>query len=363
MKIEIERCVLEGCFRQLAKLASPKSPSPLRKYIRCEVSGGDAKLYATDGEVEAMYHWHCDEGLQANFLIDPAKLNLRLCQEIVTFEIDDCKVKVNIGGGNRYEYTTPEWAPISQMAVDGSTTLQFAGEAVEELVAALVRARVAIDNEGASGRYALAGVCFTAIGGEWHVAGTDGRRCSVLPLGISTDCDASYILPDQLVGAILGVLTGAEGADITLAPNSAQVIAGQWTVAGRLLDGRFPDISAFASLAPELVCEIDAADLAKCCEVVNPMLTADSRSAELANNISGISLTTEPSEEGQALALFSGAGAERQFATRLNVRYLADFARHAAKAEPIYWRAETPEAGQVFSSRGWQYVVMPLAKG
>jgi DNA polymerase III sliding clamp (beta) subunit (PCNA family) len=116
------------------------------------------------------------------------------------------------------------------------------------VVDAMARVIHATDSDAGS-RYALQGVRLERVDHRWRAIATDGRRLSVCGGDRQTAADGEWLVPARLAKTLISVFGGATDGAIGTGANSIAMTAGEWTVAGRLMEGRFP---AWRSVIPTL---------------------------------------------------------------------------------------------------------------
>ncbi len=369
MKLQCEREKLQHAFQTAAGVAPTRSPKPILRNVKIEVTPETTTLIGTDLEVGIRIEipgFEVETPGNAVLPIDRFGAILReSSDEKLSLESDGSKTIVR---GQRSKFQLPSENPDEFPVVR-----QFEESQYHELSARFFRELVrrtafATDNE--SSRYALGGVLLELSEEEITGVATDGRRLArqsgpaKAVAGHQTG-DNITIIPTRAMQLMERALADSE-EDIQLATHDNDVLvkSQRTTVFARLVEGRFPK---WRDVFPK------RDDMQKIDIPVGPFHAAVRQAAIVtSNDRRGVDFTF-----GDGKVVLAGHGAELgeshidmpisyegpEIPITLDPRYLSDFLRVNDPEKTFSIEVRDAESAAVCSTDdGYAYVIMPLAQ-
>jgi DNA polymerase-3 subunit beta len=224
-------------------------------------------------------------------------------------------------------------------------------------VDAMSRVIHATDSDAGS-RYALQGVRLERVDHRWRAIATDGRRLSVCGGDRQTAADGEWLVPARLAKTLISVFSGATDGAIGTGANSIAMTSGEWTVAGRLLEGRFPQWRSVIPALPHSV-SVPAHELR---EMLMRVKVCSQESKIELSIADGALLAAGVDETAQAEAEIIVPSDSPALKTSVNADYLLDFFADAIGTVDIYYG--TAEQALVLVDGDHAVgVVMPMTAG
>lgn len=234
MKVTIEKAKLLPAATQAAKLASGKIAAS--RCVLLETRAQALVLSASDGEISVQCMMQTTVTKQGEASVDAQRFQriVAACGPAIELALKKSTLEIRSAGG-RWEVGLDDSRPamVQDLKRDGHVV------APGVVVDAMARVLHAADGE-ASSRYALQGVRLERVDSRWRAIATDGRRLSVCGGDRQTAADGEWLVPARLVKTLIGVFAGSTDGAIGTGSNSIAMTSGEWTVAGRLMEGRFP---------------------------------------------------------------------------------------------------------------------------
>jgi len=242
MKLTIEKSKLLPAATQAAKLASGKIAAS--RCVLLETQAQTLILSASDGEISVRWMGPTTVTKQGEASVDAQRFQriVSACGATIELSLKKTTLEIRSAGG-RWEVGLNDSRPAM---VEEKRDGHVAAPGV--VVDAMARVIHATDSDAGS-RYALQGVRLERVDHRWRAIATDGRRLSVCGGDRQTAADGEWLVPARLAKTLISVFAGAKDGAIGTGANSIAMTSGEWTVAGRLMEGRFP---AWRSVIPAL---------------------------------------------------------------------------------------------------------------
>ena len=370
MKITCEREKLLVAFQTAASVAPLRSPKPILRNVRLDVTENQAILMATDMEVGIRIEV---SGItvelpgSAVLPVDRFGMILRECtDEKLLIEADGQGTSIQ---GERSRFKLPGENPEEFPAVAPFEEKQY-HEVPARLFKELVRRTVfAADTE--SSRYALGGVLLELTEDKVIGVGTDGRRLAKMEgpahtVGPKEPITGQTIIPAHSMQLIDRALSD-DDAEIQFAVRSNDILvkSPRATIYSRLVEGRFPK---WRDVIPSWGTDAISIQL-----VVGPVYAAlrqaaivaseDSRGVDLSFSEGSLVLSGATAEVGDARAELPISYDGPPLAITLDHRFVADFFKVLDREKTITLNLKNSDSAAYFTTDdGYGYVVMPLAK-
>ena len=351
MKLTIEKAKLLPAATQAAKLASNKIAAS--RCVLLETRAQALVLSASDGEISVQWMGPTAVLRQGEASVDAQRFFRIVAACGATIELATKKTTLEIrSAGGRWEVGLDDSRPAM---VEEKRDGHVAAPGV--VVDAMARVIHASDSDAGS-RYALQGVRLERVDSRWRAIATDGRRLSVCGGDRQTAADGEWLVPARLAKTLIGVFSGATDGAIGTGANSIAMTSGEWTVAGRLMEGRFP---AWRSVIPALPHSVsvpahELREMLTRVKVCSQEAKIDLSIADGALRADGFDETAEAEAE---IVVPSDAPSLK---TSVNADYLLDFFADAIGTVEIYYG--TAEQALVFVDGDYAVgVVMPMTAG
>ena len=234
---------------QAAAIASRMATGKIAasRCVRLEATADGLRIDASDGETAVRYDAAGEVRKPGVACVSAARFAAVVNAAGETLELSATKTKLEVrSGSSRWEIGLEDATPLG---IDGKREAWPCKPSA--IVGRIGRVLHAADNE--SSRYALAGVRLEQIGLDWRTIATDGRRLEVAG-PIDAEIGVAMIVPSRLCKTLLSVFGGCDEGVIGYNDSTIAIAGGGWTVAGRLLEGRFPK---WRDVIPSLPHQID----------------------------------------------------------------------------------------------------------
>lgn len=351
MKLTIDKAKLLPAATQAAKLASNKIAAS--RCVLLETRAQALVASASDGEISIQCMMPTDVTKQGEACVDAQRFAriVAACGATIELALKKTTLEIRSAGG-RWEVGLDDSRPaMVEEKRDGHVA---APGVVVDVMARVIHA----SDSDAGSRYALQGVRLERVDSRWRAIATDGRRLSVCGGDRQTAADGEWIVPARLVKTLIGVFSGATDGAIGTGANSIAMTSGEWTVAGRLMEGRFPQWRSVIPTLPSSV-SVPAHELremltrVKVCSMESKVELTISDGALRA---AGVDETAEAEAE---IVVPSDAPALK---TSVNADYLLDFFGTSLGTVEIWYG--TPEQALVLVDGDYAVgVVMPMTAG
>ena len=234
---------------QAAAIASRMATGKIAssRCVRLEATADGLRIDASDGEIYVRYDSAGEAKKPGVACVDASRFAAVVGAAGETIELSAGKSKLEVRSGTtRWEIGLEDATPA---AIDGKREAWPCKPSA--VVNRIGRVLHAADNE--SSRYALAGVRLEQIGADWRTIATDGRRLEVAG-PIDAEAGIAMIVPTRVAKTLVSVFGDCDDGVIGCNDSTIAMAGGGWIVAGRLLEGRFPQ---WRSVIPSLPHQID----------------------------------------------------------------------------------------------------------
>ena len=351
MKLTIEKSKLLPAATQAAKLASGKIAAS--RCVLLETRAQALVLSASDGEISIQCMMPTTVVKQGEASVDAQRFAriVAACGQSIELALKKTTLEIRSAGG-RWEVGLDDSRPAM---VEEKRDGHVAAPGV--VVDAMARVIHASDSDAGS-RYALQGVRLERVDSRWRAIATDGRRLSVCGGDRQTAGDGEWLVPARLAKTLISVFSGATDGAVGTGANSIAMTSGKWTVAGRLMEGRFP---AWRSVIPALPHSVsvpahELREMLTRVKVCSMESKVELTIADGALRAAGVDETAEAEAEIVVPADSS------PLKTAVNADYLLDFFADAIGTVEIWYG--TPEQALVLVDGDYAVgVVMPMTAG
>ncbi|MBN1909996.1 MAG: DNA polymerase III subunit beta [Pirellulales bacterium] len=369
MKIQCDREKLLRAFQMVAGVVPARSPKPILRNAKLDVSADGATLMGTDLEVGMRIDLP-DLTVEAPgsvvLPIDRGGAILReASDEKLSIESDGKRIRIE---GNQSKFQLPCENPAEYPAVPG-----FEGEDYFEMAAPFFRGLIhrtvfATDNE--STRYALGGVLLEIEGEQIIGVGTDGRRLArqmgpIKVIGKGKTSETMTIVPTRAMQILERALAeNQEDVRLAVRDNDILVKSQKTTVFARLVEGRFPNWRGVFPNADEAVrIDLTAGPFYTAVRQASIVISEERRGVEFAFGEGKVALASHGAELGEAHIELPTAYDGPDISVKLDPRYVSDFLRVLEPDQAFVLELRDKETAAVCSTEdGYSYVIMPLAR-
>lgn len=369
MKITCDREQFLQAFLAAATVAPTRSPKPILRNVKLEVTPGSSILMATDMEVGIRIEVL---GLEVE-APGTVLASVQLLGSILRESTDDKLVieasrQGTIVRGERSEYKLPAENPD-----EFPTVATFSEKAYHEVPARLFKELVrrtlfATDTE--SSRYALGGVLLEMESDKITAVATDGRRLAKMEgpaqsVGGHRTGDATVIVPNRAMQLMERVLTDGD-AEIQVAARSNDILvkSPRATIYARLVEGRFPKWrDVFPNRHGAVQLQTAVGPLYSTLRQAAIVASEESRGIDFTFGDGTLVLNGSTADVGQSRVEMPIPYDGPTVTVTLDNRFVADFLRVLDPDKPITVDIQDGEAAALFTTDdGYGYVVMPLAR-
>jgi DNA polymerase-3 subunit beta len=369
MKITCDREQLLTAFMTAATVAPSRSPKPILRNIKLEVTSETTTLMATDMEVGIRIEVGGIEVDKPGTILASVSLLGSILRESnddkLTIESDENGTIVR---GERSEFKLPAENPDEFPAVAG-----FREEAYHEvsvrLFKELVR-RTLFATDAESSRYALGGVLLEMEEDKITGVATDGRRLAKMEgpaksVGGHGLGDTMTIVPSRAMQLMERALmdTGAE-IQIAAHANDIMVRSPRATIYARLVEGRFPKWrEVFPSRQDSVQIEVTVGPFYSTLRQAAIVASEESRGIDFTFGDGTLVLAGSTAEVGQSRVELPIAYDGEAITVTMDHRFVADFLKVLDSEKSITIDIRDAESAALFTTDdGYGYVVMPLAR-
>ena len=351
MKLTIEKAKLLPAATQAAKLASGKIAAS--RCVLLETRAQALVLSASDGEIAIQCMTPTSVTKQGESSVDAQRFFriVAACGQSIELATKKTTLEIRSAGG-RWEVGLDDSRPaMVEEKRDGHVV------APGVVVDAMARVIHASDSDSGS-RYALQGVRLERVDSRWRAIATDGRRLSVCGGDRQTAADGEWLVPARLAKTLIGVFSGATDGAIGTGANSIAMTSGEWTVAGRLMEGRFPQWRSVIPTLPNSV-SVPAHELREMLHRVKVCSQESKVELSIANGALRAAGVDETAEAEAEIVVPSDSPPLK---TSVNAVYLLDFFADAIGTVEIYYGTEEQALVLVDGDHAVG-VVMPMTAG
>ena len=351
MKLTIEKAKLLPAATQAAKLASGKIAAS--RCVLLEARAQTLVLSASDGEISVQWMGPTTVVKPGEASVDAQRFQriVAACGATIELALKKTTLEVRSAGG-RWEVGLDDSRPAM---VEEKRDGHVAAPGV--VVDAMARVIHAADSDAGS-RYALQGVRLERVVHRWRAIATDGRRLSVCGADRRTAADGEWLVPARLAKTLISIFGGATDGAIGTGANSIAMTSGEWTVAGRLMEGRFPQWRSVIPTLPHSV-SVPAHELR---EMLTRVKVCSQESKIELSIADGALRAAGVDETAQAEAEIIVPADAPALKTSVNADYLLDFFGDAIGTVDVYYG--TAEQALVLVDGDHAVgVVMPMTTG
>ena len=245
MRLVTTKKAIDQAAAIASKMATGKMASS--RCVRLEATADGLRIDASDGEIYIRYDAGGETKKPGVACVSAFRFAAVVNAAGETIELSAGKSKLEVrSGSTRWEIGLEDATPAS---IDGKREAWPCKPSA--VIGRIGRVLHAADNE--SSRYALAGVRMERLGVCWRTIATDGRRLEVAG-PIDAEAGVAVIVPTRLAKTLVSVFVDCDDGVIGANDSTIAIAGGGWTVAGRLLEGRFPK---WRDVIPSLPYQID----------------------------------------------------------------------------------------------------------
>ncbi|MCA9124882.1 MAG: DNA polymerase III subunit beta [Planctomycetaceae bacterium] len=369
MKIACDREQLLTAFMTAATVAPSRSPKPILRNIKLEVTSEVTTLTATDMEVGIRIEVGGIEVDKPGTILAPVSLLGSILRESnddkLTIEADETGTVVR---GERSEFKLPAENPDEFPVVAG-----FSEESYHEVPARLFKElvrRTLFATDAESSRYALGGVLLEMEEETITAVATDGRRLAKMEgpaksFGGHALGDTMTIVPSRAMQLMERALTDS-GVEIQIAAraNDIMVRSPHATIYARLVEGRFPKWrEVFPSRQDSVQIQVTVGPLYSTLRQAAIVASEESRGIDFTFGDGTLVLAGSTAEVGQSRVELPIAYDGEEITVTMDHRFVADFLKVLDAEKSISIDIRDAESAALFTTDdGYGYVVMPLAR-
>jgi DNA polymerase-3 subunit beta len=373
MKVLCDREKLFAAFQIASVVAPARSPKPILRNVKFEVSGqgaeGHGTLMATDLEVGVrvtLADVQVEAPGSAILPIDRFGSILR--------ESSDAQLRIESDGqgtlvrGDRSEFKLPAANPDEFPAIAEFNEAKYHSLPARLLKELIRRTVFATDTE--SSRYALGGVLLEMNDDKITAVGTDGRRLAMMEgpgkaVGGHQTGDTMTIVPTKAMHFIERALSDGD-AEVQVATRSNDVLikSPRVTIYSRLVEGRFPKWrDVFPRRSDAVKIELVVGPLHSAVRQAAIVTNEESRGVDFIFGDGKVVLSGRAAEMGQSRVELPIAYDGASIAITLDPRYVNDFLKVLDPEKTFTLEIKDSESAAVgLTDDGYGYVIMPLAR-
>ncbi len=367
MKITCQRDKLLSAFQSAAAVAPSRSPKSILRNVRIEV-GEKNMLTATDMEVGIRIEVDGIETETAGAAVLPVDRFGALLREstddTLSIETQDQGAVVT---GDRSEFRLPAENPDEFPAVAEFNETKYHTVASRVLKELIRRTLFATDTE--SSRYALGGVLLEMEESSIIAVGTDGRRLAKME-GAAQSVDGHLtgdqmvIVPSRSMQLVERSLADDESeVQIAARANDLLVRNSNTMIYTRLVEGRFPK---WRDVLPDQDGQVNLSltvgPAASAIRQAAVVASDESRGIDFRFNNGSLVLSGQTADVGRSRVELPIPYDGEEVVVTLDHRYVTEFLKVLDLSATFQVNVDGPEAPALFSTDGYDYVVMPLAR-
>lgn len=369
MKITCDREKLLSAFMTAATVAPSRSPKPILRNIKLEVTADVTTLMATDMEVGIRIEVNGIAVEEAGTILAPVSLLGSILRESSD---DKLQIESNENGtvvrGERSEFKLPAENPDEFPAVASFSEDAYHDVPVRLFKELVKRTLFATDAE--SSRYALGGVLLEMEETKITAVATDGRRLAKMEgpaksVGGHGLGDTMTIVPSRAMQLIERALVDND-AEIQIAAraNDIMVRSPRATIYARLVEGRFPKWrEVFPTRSESVQIEVTVGPLYSALRQAAIVASDESRGIDFTFGDGTLVLAGSTAEIGQSRVELPIAYDGEAIRVTMDHRYVADFLKVLDNEKSVSVDIMDAESAALFTTDdGYGYVVMPLAR-
>ena len=369
MKITCDREQFLNAFMTAATVAPSRSPKPILRNVKLDVTSEASTLMATDMEVGIRIEVAGIEVQKPGTVLAPVSLLGSILRESSDEKlVIEADAKGTTVRGERSEFKLPAENPDEFPSV-----IEFTEEAFQEVPARLFKElvrRTLFATDAESSRYALGGVLLEMSPDKIIAVATDGRRLAkmegpAIAVGGHETGDAMTIVPSRAMQLMERALTDSD-AEIQVAarPNDILVRSPRATIYSRLVEGRFPKWrEVFPTRQESVQIEIAVGPFYSALRQAAIVASEESRGIDLSFGGGSLVMAGATAEIGQSRVELPIPYDGSDITVTLDHRFVADFLKVLDAEKPVTVDIQDAESAALFTTDdGYGYVIMPLAR-
>ncbi|MGE0756380.1 MAG: DNA polymerase III subunit beta [Pirellulaceae bacterium] len=369
MKCMCHRETLLVAFQTAATVVPSRTPKPILKNVRIDMTTEGGLVTATDMEVGIRIEVPTVEVEVPGSFIAPVGLFGSILRES-----SDTKLAIEAGSqgtrvtGEHCEFKMPFQNPDEFPAVAAFQETSY-HEVSAGLLRELIR-RTAFATDQENSRYALGGVLLELQDERVIGVATDGRRLAKMegPARVvegHSNVNAMTIVPTRAMTLLEKALVNPE-ADVQIAarPNDILVRGGPATIFARLVEGRFPRWRDVLPERPEATrVEINVGPLYSALRQAAIFTDSESRGIDFMFGNGILLLKASVANSGDSRVELPISYTGQPVTLALDNRYVGDFLRVLDPQQNIAIDFVDSESAALFTTTdGYGYVIMPMAR-
>jgi DNA polymerase-3 subunit beta len=280
VKFTADRKALLESLSVVLPAVPSRAIKPVLLCVRVE-AGESLRIAATDMELEITAESGAEVKSPGVALL-PAKRLVALLKEAAD---DAVKVSMTANGGVTISSGGARWRMQSHDEIDEFPALASPdGEADCEIPSTfleLVAGKVAPFVASERTRYAMNGALLESAGGELRAIGTDGKRLAILSASAEGTGEFRAIIPPRALAAFRGAARASDSCELRVTASSAMLTAGTTTIATRLVEGLYPDVSQVIPKSTPHRATFDSSELQRALRQARVLTSEESASVKL----------------------------------------------------------------------------------
>jgi DNA polymerase-3 subunit beta len=369
MKFTCNREAMLAAFQTAATVVPTRSPKPILKNVRIDVTSQQAIVMATDLEVGIRIEVTDIEVESSGNFVAPVSLFGSILREN-----SDERLRIEAGSsgtvvsGDRSEFKMPHQNPDEFPVVTS-----FAESAFHEVPARLFRElirRTVFATDQENSRYALGGVLLEMDDQRITGVATDGRRLAKMEgvahaVGGHSTANVMTIIPTRAMTLMERAISESD-TEIQIAGrgNDILVKSPRATIFARLVEGRFPRWrDVLPSRTESHKVEISVGPLYSALRQAAIFTNSESRGIEFTFADGNLQLKAAVAEAGTSRVEIPIGYSGPSLVLALDNRYVSDFLRVLDPERSITVDFVDGESAALFTTDdGYGYVIMPMAR-
>lgn len=369
MKITCDREKLLSAFLTVASVAPARSPKPILRNVKMDVSREASILMATDLEVGIRMEVTGIEVERPGALLAPVSLLGSILRESSDEKL---MIETNEKGtrvwGERSEFKLPAENPDEFPNVSGFTEEAY-HEVPSRLFRELVR-RTLFATDSESSRYALGGVLLEMAADKITAVATDGRRLAKMEGSAQSirghnTTETMTIVPTRAMQLMERALSDGD-AEIQIAARANDILvkSPRLTIYSRLVEGRFPKWrEVFPQRKDSQRIEFTVGPLYAALRQASIVTNEESRGIDFTFENGSLVLAASTAEVGQSRVELPIAYSGEKLVVTLDHRFVADFLKVLDAEKMVTIDIQDSESAALFlTDDGYGYVIMPLSR-
>lgn len=369
MKITCNREQLLSAFQTAATVAPARSPKPILRNVKLEVTNEGSTLMATDMEVGIRIEV---EGIE---VLTPGSVLLPVSQfgSILRESTDQTLRILADTQGTTVSGDRSEFKLAAESPDEFPNVAAFEAEVYHEVPARLFKElvrRTLFATDAESSRYALGGVLLEMTDDKIIAVATDGRRLAKMEgpahsVGDHGSADTMTIVPSRAMQLMERALSDSD-AEIKVATRANDILvkSQRATVYSRLVDGRFPKWrEVFPDREVSTKFEVAVGPFYSAVRQAAIVSSEESRGVDFTFGEGSLVMAGLTAEVGQSRVELPIPYTGEPITVTLDHRFVSDFLKVLDGEKTVTIDIQGSDAAALFlTDDGYGYVVMPLAR-